>query len=250
MPRLIVNNDGKIIQYVGKNADLPLEERFIDAIYSRIEKMQDFGKQFLDDFADASDDVLKKFIEKPELVDAWKKIRAANPEVRKNIGALEALNAPKGSRPAPRTYLGDKFVDSHLSKFKNDGCAFVIKKTDVIGLNYNSLPPNKFVALKSDMEKIISDCKGNRRLLAKKLGYEDSNVFDNGEIFVVYTKENSSFKFDMPTGNERGANEMWIPGGKTSGGITEAVLVGSDKVIHNGKWDTFISFFDNVEPIK
>ena len=43
---------------------------------------------------------------------------------------------------------------------------------------------------------------------------------------------------------------MWIPGGKTSGGTTEAVLVGSDKVIHNGKWDTFISFFDNVEPIK
>ena len=54
----------------------------------------------------------------------------------------------------------------------------------------------------------------------------------------------------MPTGNERGANEMWIPGGKTSGGTTEAVLVGSDKVVHNGKWDTFISFFDNVEPIK
>ena len=49
---------------------------------------------------------------------------------------------------------------------------------------------------------------------------------------------------------EDGANSEWIPGGKTSGGTTEAVLVGSDKVIHNGKWNTFISFFDNVELIK
>ena len=43
---------------------------------------------------------------------------------------------------------------------------------------------------------------------------------------------------------------MWIPGGKTSGGTTEAVLVGSDKVIYNKDWNTFTSFFDNVEPIK
>ena len=47
-----------------------------------------------------------------------------------------------------------------------------------------------------------------------------------------------------------GTNSKWFPGGKTSGGTTEAVLVGSDKVIHNKSWDTFISFFDNVEPIK
>ena len=49
---------------------------------------------------------------------------------------------------------------------------------------------------------------------------------------------------------EAGTNSEWIPGGKTSGGTTEAVLVGSDKVIHNRDWNTFTSFFDNVEPIK
>ena len=54
----------------------------------------------------------------------------------------------------------------------------------------------------------------------------------------------------MPTGNEAGITKMWIPGGKTAGGTTEAVLVGSENVIHNRDWNTFISFFDNVEPIK
>ncbi len=28
----------------------------------------------------------------------------------------------------------------------------------------------------------------------------------------------------MPNGNEFGANEKWIPGGKTSGGILEATV--------------------------
>lgn len=73
--------------------------------------------------------MLKKFVEKPELVDAWEKIRAANPEVSKNIGALEALNAPKGSRPDPRTYLGDEYVDKHIKEFqKEDKCSRIVSE--------------------------------------------------------------------------------------------------------------------------
>ena len=226
------------------------KEELLSALKKKIYDLPDEGQQFIDDFADASDDVLSKFIDNPKLVDAWDEIRTANPEVSKNIGALESKAAQNGSRPNPRTYLGDKFVDDHLAKFEDEGCAFVVIKDDIESLDYNSLPPNKFVALKSDMDKIITECKGNRQLLAEKLGYKNKNVFDNKEIFVVYTKGNSRFKFDIPTGNEVGANDMWIPGGKTSGGTTEAVLVGSENVIHNRDWNTFISFFDDVEPIK
>ena len=28
----------------------------------------------------------------------------------------------------------------------------------------------------------------------------------------------------MPSGNEGGANDFWVPGGKTSGGVPEAVI--------------------------
>jgi len=111
-------------------SSLANNKELLSALKKRIKDLPDGGKQFFDDFADASDDVLKKFVEKPELVDAWKKIRAANPEVSKNIGALEALNTPKGSRPDPRTYLGDEYVAKHLAKFE-DGAAFIFTKQDI-----------------------------------------------------------------------------------------------------------------------
>ncbi|MDC9607377.1 hypothetical protein WDV76_14580 [Xenorhabdus griffiniae] len=33
----------------------------------------------------------------------------------------------------------------------------------------------------------------------------------------------------MPSGNENGANQYWLPGGKTSGGVSEAVMDFSHK---------------------
>ncbi len=45
------------------------------ALKKRIFDLPDEGLQFLDDFADATDDVLKKFVEKPNIIDSWLKSR-------------------------------------------------------------------------------------------------------------------------------------------------------------------------------
>jgi len=43
-----------------------------------------------------------------------------------------------------------------------------------------------------------------------------------GDIAVQLVADPSGLR--MPSGNEFGANEKWIPGGKTSGGILEATV--------------------------
>lgn len=35
--------------------------------------------------------------------------------------------------------------------------------------------------------------------------------------------ETDNLNIRMPSGNETGANNLWIPGGKTSGGVPEAI---------------------------
>ncbi|MEY8780036.1 hypothetical protein AB9K32_06385 [Allomuricauda sp. XS_ASV26] len=55
---------------------------------------------------------------------------------------------------------------------------------------------------------------------AKKLGVPESQLDGN----LVRIDFKLTDKIDIPSGNEFGANSDWIPGGKTSGGISEAVV--------------------------
>ena len=57
-----------------------------------------------------------------------------------------------------------------------------------------------------------------------KLGLPQG-YFNNAQVAVI---DNPSVR--MPTGNEAGANNQWIPGGYTSGGIPEATLTGTTNI--------------------
>ena len=45
--------------------------------------------------------------------------------------------------------------------------------------------------------------------------------FEHAQVAVI---DNPTVQ--MPTGNERGANDLWVPGGYTSGGMPEAIIPG------------------------
>jgi len=47
--------------------------------------------------------------------------------LRRNTGALEALNTTKGNRQTPSTYLDQSYIDNHLAKF-NEGSSRIVKK--------------------------------------------------------------------------------------------------------------------------
>ena len=87
-------------------ANFVTDKEVLSVFKKRINDLPDGGKQFLDDFADASDDVLKRFVEKPELVDAWTRLRkiGVNEKIFKDVDALEAwikLESVSVSKVAP-----------------------------------------------------------------------------------------------------------------------------------------------------
>lgn len=57
----------------------------------------------------------------------------------------------------------------------------------------------------------------------KKLGLEDGYL-SNSDCMAVYIPKSEFKNFKIPSGNEGGANKFWKPEGKTSGGISEAVM--------------------------
>ena len=196
---------------------------------NKLKTLQYGGQKFLDDFKNALDGDLKKIIEKPELVDAWKKMDdlGADEALRKNLGALEALSKPKGSRLAPRTYLDADYIANHLSKFDDGAIRFTSRK--FLG-DYGTLGPDGgFVMPKSEFDKLLKETNGDLRKIEKKLGLKEGYL-DNDDTMIALIEKKDLKDIRMPTGNEGGADpELWIPGGKTSGGVSEAVMDFSGK---------------------
>jgi hypothetical protein len=128
---------------------------------------------------------------------------------------------PKGSRPDPTTYLYQNYIDNHLAKFNHGAVRFTSRGAFN---QYGTLGPNGgFVLAKGDFDRIIAESGGNLRQIEQMLGLE-LNYLDGNDVMIVHIENPSAHNLRMPTGNEGGANQYWLPGGKTSGGINEAVM--------------------------
>jgi hypothetical protein len=72
------------------------------------------------------------------------------------------------------------------------------------------------------------------------------------ELFI-FNVDNTKFRFEIPNGNEIGANNLWEPGGLTSGGFREAVLIDkfnpSAQINHNKDINSLKNQF-NWEKVK
>jgi len=150
-----------------------------------------------------------------DVVNSWKKMFDF-PNLRTNVGALEALSLPKGSRPNPSTYLDGGYISNHISKF--DGG--VTKITSSAPTGSIGPPSGTFVLPKSKADDLINQSNGSVNKLEEYLGL---NAGDLGSS-PVRVDVGSPTGTRMPSGNELGANDNWIPGGKTLGGVDEAVV--------------------------
>jgi hypothetical protein len=149
---------------------------------------------------------------------------AEPPKPRYKPGYTEAdiLEIPQGSRPSPEVYLEQSYIDEHLGAFK-DGGSFLFRSEDLSDLQYPAFNPSKFVMAKSDMAKTISEFRstGDIAKLESALGYKPG-ALEGQDIYLLNVKGPNVL---MPTGNERGVNTLWRPGGLTyPGGMREAVL--------------------------
>lgn len=187
----------------------------------KLHSMPDGGKKFLSDFEYASDAIARQFESNTKLVDAWKKMDdvSADEVLRRNVGALDALEKKSADEaiPQPNTYLSKKYIDEHLAKFQNG-------VTKITSYNPNSgtvgPPGGTFVLPRYQADEIIMESDGDVKRLENLLGLKRGELGANP--YRIDISEPSGLR--MPSGNERGANANWIPGGKTSAGILEATV--------------------------
>ena len=140
----------------------------------------------------------------------------------------DIVNTPKGSRPDPSSYLSQEYIDAHLAQF-DDGVSVI--QTEWAYSRYSEtngfvgVPDDNslFVMPKNYCDDVIARANGNISIIEKELGFPDGYFSDGGGLIRIDAPNTPELNIRIPSGNETGANKLWIPGGKTSGGVPEAI---------------------------
>ena len=156
----------------------------------------------------------------------------------------DITNILKGERPNPESYLDPEYI-SEESKLFEDGVARIsgtdrwLNETGYMGVTdpeiLNGAVPREYVFPKDYLDSIVNASGGDIRFVEDSLGLSHGTLGDNPVIMQVEKGDYTGV--DIPNGNEFGANDEWIPGGKLPTGIPEATIdpVPADKVITK-KW--------------
>lgn len=95
----------------------------------------------------------------------------------------------------------------------------------VEGKPYIGCPDNtQFIAPKDFMNKIAIIANGDISIYEKRLGFDEGHFTTGGGLVRFDIKNPQDLNVRIPSGNEFGANEHWIPGGYTDGGTAEAII--------------------------
>ena len=81
----------------------------------------------------------------------------------------------------------------------------------------------QFIAPAGEIDDLLAAANGNISVIEDALGIP-SGAWQGKQLSRIDISSTSSHNRRLPSGNEAGANENWIPGGVTSGGKSEAVV--------------------------
>ena len=138
----------------------------------------------------------------------------------------EIIAIPKGARPDPSEYLSQQYIESHLAKFANGATRFM-PKTNLEKYGIAQRDGTSFVMPKSEADEMIEASNGDSRAMERRLGPPDG-FLDSHEIVRIDIAHPEPSNLRIPSGNEAGANEQWIPGGWLPDGASEAVVDGGE----------------------
>lgn len=135
---------------------------------------------------------------------------------------IDVLSLSKGLRPEPSTYLSREYIEKHIAEFDN-GATRIMKKS-----SYDVHGPARedgtmFVLPKSQADRILAEAKGDRSYIEKALGFQPGALKDSQLVRLDFPRP-KNHNIRMPSGNELGANEHWLPGGKLPTGLSEGVM--------------------------
>jgi hypothetical protein len=135
----------------------------------------------------------------------------------------EILAMEKGTRPDPREYLSPEYIEHHLEHFSDGGTRFMLEENlDKYGIGQRD--GTTFVFPTSEIDSLIT--KGDFAAVERALGLPDG-YFKDFHVIRVDIPDPENYNLRMPSGNEAGANEYWLPGGLLPEGMPEAVVDGS-----------------------
>lgn len=136
----------------------------------------------------------------------------------------KVLKFEKGYRPEPAEYLSIRYIKAHLKKFEKGASYLVPKKAlDKYGRDIIGRLDGQFVMSKIEMDNLLKKAKGDLSFIENELGIP-SGWWKGEDIVRIDILNVKKQNVRMPTGNESGANDLWLPGGKLPNGYSEAVM--------------------------
>jgi hypothetical protein len=142
----------------------------------------------------------------------------------------------KGDRPDPSEYLSPEFIQHHLEKFDDGAARFMpLNNFDKYGLG--QVDGTTFVMPKHEADSLSQLFVTDRSALARALGLPEG-FFERGKLVRIDIPDPDEVGLRIPSGNEAGANEHWIPGGFLPDGSSEAVIDGGG--MPSGRYDVTV----------
>jgi hypothetical protein len=136
----------------------------------------------------------------------------------------EILAMGKGTRPDPSEYLSPEYIEHHLDKF-HDGATRFMPANNLDKYGIAQRDGTSFVMPKNEADALMAATHGDPRALEKALGLHEG-FLDSKKLVRIDISHPDDFNLRIPSGNEAGANEQWIPGGLLPDGAAEAVVDG------------------------
>ena len=136
------------------------------------------------------------------------------------IDGIKAI--PKGSRPDPSTYMSKDQIDAHLAKFDKGATRFMTQ-SNLAKYGPSQRDGTSFMMLSSEADALLAKAGGDPNALEDALGLPRGTL-ENNPLVRVDVPSPRSCGLRVPSGNEAGANDLWIPGGKLPGGTSEGVI--------------------------
>lgn len=133
------------------------------------------------------------------------------------------VETPRGDRPDPTTYMSREAIDQHLDAFRETGAVRFTPASNVTDYGTLGPPGGTFVIPRRELDALIEETGGDMAQIEQRLGLGAGSL-TSGQTIAAYIAPEDLRGLRMPSGNERGANEFWLPGGYTSGGMPEATI--------------------------
>lgn len=169
-------------------------------------------------------------------------VPSSDPSVLSPDRRDEILAMDKGERPDPSEYLSPQFIHHHLEQFR-DGAARFMPQSNLERYGIGQVDGTTFVMPKHEADAVQELSTGDPGALERALGLPEGFLKYN-KVVRIDIHQPEDFGLRMPSGNEAGANDMWVPGGLLPDGSSEAIVDGG--AIPNDRYD--VSDVSEPEP--